>query len=595
MVFLLNNVVISAIKFINFKAFNNYIVKLQHMNILVGPNNCGKSTIINAFRVLEVALRIARAKQPIKVTGPEGGTFGYSIPYDSLPISTENVHTDYAIIDSIIEFKLSNKNRLVLFFPSDGGCLLIPYANGRYINSVKVFKQEFPIKISIVPVLGPVEHNEIAVTEETVRKGLNTHRASRHFRNYWNYYPDGFDSFADLIKKTWPGMEITPPERVIATDSNYLIMFCLENRITRELFWSGFGFQIWCQLLTHISRCNDSTIFIVDEPEVYLHPDVQRQLLGVLREAGPDILIATHSTEIMGEADASEILLIDKTKTSAIRLKDVDGIQSAMDAVGSVQNITLTQLARNRRLLFVEGLDDFKVICRFAKKIDYQLLASGNDITPIESGGFSSWEKIRALSWGFQSALRCSLNIGTIFDRDYWCDEQLEEILTELKQCVLFAHIHHRKEIENYLLVPSVLERAIIKAIIERAKRLNIDPVEFESINQLLDDITMPFQSSIQAQYIAKRNKYFEHSRLDQATLTTETINQFNTKWNNVEKRMEIVPGKEILQKIRAEVQKKYSVTVTDHRIINEFTIEEIPKDLIELIEELEKFRNSTI
>ena len=78
-------------------------------------------------------------------------------------------------------------------------------------------------------------------------------------------------------------------------------MFCLEDRMTRELYWAGFGFQIWCQLLTHVSRAKDATLLIVDEPEVYLHPDVQRQLLGILRDTGPDIVFATHSTDRGGQ------------------------------------------------------------------------------------------------------------------------------------------------------------------------------------------------------------------------------------------------------------------------------------------------------
>ena len=95
---------------------------------------------------------------------------------------------------------------------------------------------------------------------------------------------------------------------------------------------------------------SDDTILVVDEPEIYLHPDVQRQLLGILRKAGPDVLLATHSTEIMGEADPSEILVIDKTKQHSQRLRDIDGVQFALDTVGSVQNLTLTRLARNKRL-----------------------------------------------------------------------------------------------------------------------------------------------------------------------------------------------------------------------------------------------------
>lgn len=116
-----------------------------------------------------------------------------------------------------------------------------------------------------------------------------------------------------LVAKTWSGMEVDPPELPDIIEQK-LIMICKENRISRELFWAGFGFQVWCQLLTHISRANTSSILIVDEPEIYLHPDIQRQLLGILREICPDILIATHSTEIMSEADSGEILLIDKSK-----------------------------------------------------------------------------------------------------------------------------------------------------------------------------------------------------------------------------------------------------------------------------------------
>ena len=60
-----------------------------------------------------------------------------------------------------------------------------------------------------------------------------------------------------------------------------------------------------------------------------MHPHVQRQLLGILRDINPDIILATHSTEILGEADPSEILLIDKSKASAKRLHDVEGVQQA--------------------------------------------------------------------------------------------------------------------------------------------------------------------------------------------------------------------------------------------------------------------------
>ena len=134
--------------------------------------------------------------------------------------------------------------------------------------------------------------------------------------------------------------------------------FCLENRITRELFWAGFGFQIWCQLLTHIARAQDSPYLWSMNPSVFASGRAATAAEH-LRDIGPDVLLATHSTEIIGDADPSEIVLaFDKTTQSAQRLRDVAGIQNVLEKVGSIQNVTLTRLARNRRILFVEDEED---------------------------------------------------------------------------------------------------------------------------------------------------------------------------------------------------------------------------------------------
>ena len=270
------------------------------------------------------------------------------------------------------------------------------------------------------------------------------------------------------------------------------------------MYWAGFGFQVWCQLLTHISRVAEDSLLIIDEPEVYLHPDVQRQLLGILRDTGPDILIATHSTEIMGEADPSEIVLIDKSKRAGERLQDVDSVQAAMDMIGSVQNITLTQLARNRKLLFVEGIEDFKRIRRFARQLGFIELSSGTGLTPIESEGFSSWERLPAFVWGIEKTFKSALQIGAIFDRDYWCEEEIQAVRSKLAKNLQLAHIHGRKEMENYLLVPDVLERAIKKAIADRVKRSNENISLSESIEKILTRITKPLKNAAQAQYIKR-------------------------------------------------------------------------------------------
>ncbi|MCU7367923.1 AAA family ATPase [Pantoea stewartii] len=581
-------ITITSLKFYNFKALKNYSLSLEQCNILVGPNNAGKSTIISAFRILEAALRTGCSRKPEYIYLDGKNVYGHRVPVTGLPVSLENVHTDYEYSETKIEFRFSNSNKLFLNFPEDGGCILTWECFDSSIRTAATFKKAFPFSVQVIPVLGPLEHEESIVAVETIRRSLGTPRACRHFRNFWAQHPEGFEDFKSMIESTWPGMSIDRPER----SSDIMVMFCTENRMAREIFWAGFGFQVWCQLLTHLSRSNSFNLTVIDEPEVYLHPDLQRQLLAILRDQANEFIIATHSTEIMGEADPSEISIIDKTKRSAKRVKDIEGVQQALTSLGSIQNITLTQLARNKKILFTEGSLDYKILRRFAKKFKLTELASGNDITQLASEGYSSWSKVQALAWGLKNTLDSEIKIAAIYDRDFWCDNEIIKVEQGLKGNLSFAHVHRRKEIENYLLVPSVLTRCINKTLSERANRVGEDYAEIDAI-ALLYEITNGYQTILQGQYIAKYFDFHRSTGKDQAVLTTEALQFFNEKWNNLDSRMEIVAGKEVLRELRTTLSKNYSITLTDFKIIDEFKVPEIPADLTELLTDLEEYRRS--
>lgn len=588
----MSEVRISSVKFTNFKALRNYSVSFNETNILVGPNNAGKSTIISAFRILDVALRKARRLKAERVPLPSGSTgFGHSVPEQQISVSLENVATDYNSEDSKIEFRLTNRNKLFLFFPSEGGCILHWENEGSGVNTSGRFRNAFPINIQVIPVLGPLEHEEAYVNEGTVKNSLNTHRACRHFRNYWHYFDEGWDDFSEMISSTWPEMRISKPELDIP--NRKLSMFVSEDRIDREVYWAGFGFQIWCQLLTHLSRSSDASIVIIDEPEIYLHPDVQRQLLSILRGLKSDVLLATHSVEIMGEADPSEILLVNKGTRSAKRLKDIEGVQVALEALGSTQNVTLTHLARTKKILFVEGMSDYKSVRRFAKNLELHDLASGNNLTAFESGGFSSWEKIKSFAWGVKNTIDANMKLFAVYDRDYYCQEEIEGILDSLQAELTHAHIHERKEMENYLLVLPVLQRVLEKQIENKQRRSGEEISVDKNISDYLEEITNELKVDAQSKYIAKRITHHQGSSVDTSTISRETIEVFEGIWADINTRMGIVPGKTTLRMLRNSVQEDYKVNLTDVQIIDEFQRDEIPQDLLHLIDQLESFRAS--
>ena len=159
---------LTAIKFRNYKALQRFDLSLHRCNILVGPNNNGKSTVIGALRLLATALRKARAHAPKMVQGVRETVPGWELGGESMPISLENVHTDYAEADTTITFELSNGNSLELFFPEGGGCRMIPCVLGPRIRTPAAFREAFPFNIAVVPVLGPLEHREPLLRKETV-------------------------------------------------------------------------------------------------------------------------------------------------------------------------------------------------------------------------------------------------------------------------------------------------------------------------------------------------------------------------------------------------------------------------------------------
>lgn len=581
---------ITSIRFTNFKCLRNYSVSLSAVNILVGPNNAGKSTVLSALRLLEVALRRAKSKNAERIRLPDGTLgYGHHIPTSHLSISLENVATDYNSEDSRIDFRLSNRNKLVLHFPNDGGCNLYWEVSGPPVTTAGRFRSAFPITVQVVPVLGPLEHNEPHVSEDTVKESLNTHRASRHFRNYWHYFPEGWDGFAEMVATTWPGMSIKRPE--FDVPNRQLSMFVAEDRIDREVYWAGFGFQVWCQLLTHISRASDSALLAIDEPEIYLHPDVQRQLLTILRRLSCDVVLATHSVEIIGEADPSELLLVQKGKQSAQRLRDVEGMQLALAAIGSAQNVTLAHLARTKKIVFVEGNNDFKTIRRFAKALGFDELSTGNDLTPFESGGFSSWEKVKSFAWGAKRTIDANLKIFAIYDRDYYCDEEILEIQNDLKKELTDAQILARKEMENYLLDIDVLHRVLEKQLDAKSKRTGIVASSSKTIEQYLIEITDEKRLDAQAQYVAKKLDFHKNSGKDNSTLSKPAFQDFEKKWSNIRTRMGIVPGKIVLRELRDAVQTDLGINLTDIQIIDEYRAAEIPGDMQSLIARLDAFR----
>jgi len=590
-------VTISTIKFINYKTFKKFSVSLTNFNILVGPNNAGKSTVIGALKLLSDGIKKANTKKPNYIRDQKDNlVLGYELDLSQAPIATENVFFNYDdSTPSIISFILSNNSTIQIFFPSLGVCLMNVESEDFTIRSTSDFKRFIGLNIGFVPILSPVENHEKLFQKEAARLAITTSIASRNFRNIWYHYGDDFEEFKDLINSTWPGMDINRPEPDFSQSPTTLNMFCPEDRILREIFWAGYGFQIWCQMLTYIIKNKDASLFVIDEPDIYLHSDLQRQLLGILKDLGPDIVIATHSTEIITEADINDILIVNKAYSSAKRIKNPSQLRDLFKVLGSSLNPVLTQIAKSKRVLFVEG-KDFSVLSKIAKILNYKQLSNRADFAVVPVEGFNP-VKLRAFKEGIEKTIGSTVLSAVVFDRDYRSTVEVDNELIDLKKGNYYAHIHSFKELENILLIPKVIELAIVQRISDYNKRTGKTILFNENIEPLLLTLSDEFKSSVQAQLQSYRLKYerANNKGVDDAVVFKETIKEFDESWNQLSKRLMIIPGKEFISCLNKYLQETYFISLTISNIIYNIDKKLLSDEIITLMKHLNDFRQEPI
>lgn len=96
-------------------------------------------------------------------------------------------------------------------------------------------------------------------------------------------------------------------------------------------------------------------------------------------------------------------------------------------------------------------------------------------------------------------------------------------------------------------------------------------------------------------QYVDSRVAFLRPGTRHSATITSETIKWFEEKWRNLDSRMEVVPGKKALSALRTILQDRYSIGLTDGRIIASVRQDEVPSDLVDMLRALDDFRKTRV
>ncbi|TBD19679.1 hypothetical protein ELH23_01355 [Rhizobium ruizarguesonis] len=143
-------------------------------------------------------------------------------------------------------------------------------------------------------------------------------------------------------------------------------------------------------------------------------------------------------------------------------------------------------------------------------------------------------------------------------------------------------------------MVPKAIDRAISHRLAEQAKRSGRDVKhvgEIDILPQLLK-FCEEKKNYVSAQYVNSRTLFEKANPTGRhpAKYTEIALQEFDEKWKDGDRCFELVPAKDALGVLNAFIAEKFGISITPSAVIDAMYADEIPRDMANLVEELEKF-----
>lgn len=560
-----------------FKGFNDFTLRFAAKNVLIGPNNAGKTTIISALRLAAVMISHACRRNPTAAFQDDDrdvvGFWVRELPMRELSgFVFENVKHEFGEDPARLDLKFKNGAILHAVWPAGTtqGFFYVDRMAGLQARTTR-YVRDAVSTIGVIPVLTPIEHREEVLTPQHVAENQSSRLASRHFRNQLYYLSQSdrtaYEAFLAYALEHTPeiaSLRLTTDRGTLPHEHD---LFYVESggRREKELFWAGDGMQIWLQVLYQLYRHRDSDVLVLDEPDVYLHPDLQRRLINLLEEAPPQTIVATHAPEMLTEASRETIVWVDRTRRHARRARDERLLDQVNAHLGSGFNLGIARALRSKLALFVEG-KDMKLLKNLARTAGATMFAREQGVTVIPLEGFTNWGNVKPFSWMAKELLGDAVNIAVLLDRDYRGDEAVFDVETALNEIRVDCHIWRRKELESYLIVPAAISR--------------ISEVDLPSVETLLDEVAETLRIEVQSNFLAQRRRELGDPRLNEVTVNQLLIPKFEEQWHTLDRKLEMVPAKDLLHGLNSRLQSMGKRAVSARALSVSIRRAEVPDEL---------------
>jgi hypothetical protein len=470
-----------------FKRFEQQTFKIGPVAVLAGPNNSGKSTLLQAIMVWNLAMQKWCEKK-----GPDSGSkaskrSGAPITrqeFSALPLpSMDQLWTDThtSLRKGEVEGKAAGSLRLMIISLQGKDQKDRPWKFGFE------FRYSGPEQLHVKPVPEDMDHLERALAEVRVIYvppfsgiGVSETRYDRPYQDMLVGQGKGGDILRNLLlevsEKESDWVEI---EAIIERIFGYRLLkpqYAGMPHITcqylkgippkgrgngglapLDVSTTGSGFHQVLLILAFIFA-RPSSLVLIDEPDAHLHVLLQKELydllLSICHKRRGQLVIATHSEVLIDSTSPQHILSFYGKPHPLSSKSDRDSVREALKRVTSL-DLLLAEKAKG--VVYFEGTTDFDLLKTWARTLQHPLDAwfSGMPFWKENRGRQSKDAKSHYFAL---KSIRKNLKALLLLDGDNRNQSEHESGSDGLQ--VIFWE---RYEAESYLLHPAALTRYITK------------------------------------------------------------------------------------------------------------------------------------
>ena len=478
----------------NFKRFRDETFELNPFDLIVGANNSGKSTVLQALAIWQYCVDQFSLERRTGTTGmqivlpnftalpvPEFNLLWKDRTDRSYPKNAQGVATKSAVY-ILIEIDVFWRNASGT---ESDFCVQLRYQSPQAVYAIPkggwaVFKQvystkEFP-RIVYVPPFSGIEPHEPWMDDGNVKQHVGKSQPGSVLRNLLYRVIDGredddvndWNEITSVIK-SWFNVELQRPQYTKGISTEIKVEYRVDGK-SYDVISGGSGFHQILTLLAFLYGYKGVTTLLLDEPDAHLHNNLQRVIINYFLSKGVQFVIATHSEEFIRSIDIHSILSIMSGHPQRV-VSDTEVI----NALSLVDNNDVIRTQESPLILYLEGEDDDRILSEWAR-----ILGKGDLYQRFYTYalGGTNKETMSSLSETHYRALKQVVpELKRVLLLDY---DDVSTFHPDRNNPVL--HEWKRKNIDNYLLVPDAWKRAVADALGESVGSIFLEPY-----NQIID------------------------------------------------------------------------------------------------------------